>query len=64
MQETLMAEGGCGRKVISPKNETQQFKMDVETIKVKIGNAVNAIELGKGMSEEGGSSKKRRLSYD
>lgn len=62
MENAIMGEECCGKKIITLKGRPQRMAMDVETIKVKIGNVVHAVELNKKEREEGSNSKKRRFS--
>ncbi|RPB14385.1 hypothetical protein P167DRAFT_484854 [Morchella conica CCBAS932] len=62
MEKAIMGEECCGKKIITLKGRPQRMTMDVETIRVKIGNVVHAVELNRKEKEEGSNSKKRRFS--
>ena len=54
----------CWDKIFG-KREVERLKLVIDAIKVKVGNVVHIIELGKKEKQgEAGNSRKRRASYD
>lgn len=56
--EALMKSGGCGEGILG-KGEKEGVKLQVDAVKVKIGNAVHIVELGNKTSEVVASKKRK-----